>query len=195
MEHPKPRHSNANHGASPPRAPANTAPHARAFDRNSAPGSPHQPAPRPAPKPIPTGALRLGNGCFVTPAALDFTFVRGSGPGGQHVNKTSTKAQLRVLVADLVGLDDAALGRLRTLAGSHLVGNGAEEALLIADHSTRSQADNREACVARLKTLVSMAAKRPKVRKATKPTRGSKERRLDAKKREGEKKRDRGWQA
>jgi ribosome-associated protein len=155
------------------------------------------------PKPRPTspnattssGALRLGGGGFVAPAALDFTFVRGSGPGGQHVNKTSTKAQLRVLLVDLVGLDDAALARLRTLAGSHLVGDGADEALLIADHSTRSQADNRDACIARLKTLVSMAAKRPKVRKPTKPTRGSKERRLEAKKREGEKKRDRGWQA
>jgi ribosome-associated protein len=96
---------------------------------------------------------------------------------------------LRVLLADLHGLDDAALARLRTLAGSHLVGEDVEEALLIADHSTRSQADNRDACLARLKTLVSMAAKRPKVRKATKPTRGSKERRLEAKKREGEKKR------
>jgi len=138
---------------------------------------------------MPGDAVRLGNGCWVVPAAIDFTFVRGSGPGGQHVNKTSTKAQLRVMLADLHGLDDAAIGRLRSLAGSHLVGDGAEEALLIADHSTRSQADNRDACLARLKTLVSMAAKRPKVRKPTKPTRGSKERRLEAKKREGEKKR------
>ena len=80
-----------------------------------------------------------------------------------------------------------------TFAASHLVGVGDEEAILIADHSSRSQADNREACLVRLKTLVSMAAKRPKVRRATKPTRGSKERRIEAKKREGEKKRDRRW--
>jgi ribosome-associated protein len=147
----------------------------------------HSPA-RPR-TPIPGDAVRLGNGCFVVPAAIDFTFVRGSGPGGQHVNKTSTKAQLRVRLVDIIGLDDAALDRLRTLAGSHLVGENEDEAILIADHSTRSQADNREACLARLQTLVTMAAKRPKIRKPTKPTRGSKERRLDAKKREGEKKR------
>jgi ribosome-associated protein len=108
------------------------------------------------------------------------------------VNKTSTKAVLRVLLADLWGLDFAGLGRLRAVAGSHIVGEGAAEALLITDHSTRSQADNREACLTRLKTLVSMAAKRPKVRKKTKPTRGSVERRIEAKKREGAKKRLRG---
>jgi len=139
------------------------------------------------------GFLRLGGGCGVRVGALDFSFVRGSGPGGQHVNKTSTKAQLRVLFSEIVGLDDAGFERLRGIAGSLAVGEGAEEALLIGDHSTRSQADNREACIVRLKTLVSMAAKRPKVRKKTKPTRGSKERRLEAKKREGEKKRERGW--
>lgn len=137
--------------------------------------------------------MRLGGGCAVDPRALVFTFARGGGPGGQHVNKTSTKAQLRVLLRDLHGLAPDAMNRLRALAASHLVGEGDDEAILIADHSTRSQADNREACLVRLKTLVSMAAKRPKVRRATKPTRGSKERRLDAKKREGEKKRDRRW--
>ena len=141
------------------------------------------------------GFLRLGGGCAVPTGALDFSFVRGSGPGGQHVNKTSTKAQLRVLLREIVGLDDAGVARLRVIGGAHVVGEGADEALLISDHSTRSQADNREACVVRLKTLVSMAAKRPKVRRKTKPTRGSKERRLDAKKREGEKKKDRGWRA
>ena len=141
------------------------------------------------------GFLRLGGGCGVRTGALDFSFVRGSGPGGQHVNKTSTKAQLRVLFSEILGLDEAGFARLRGVAGSHVVGEGAEEALLISDHSTRSQADNREACIVRLKTLVSMAAKKPKVRKKTKPTRGSKERRLDAKKREGEKKKDRNWRA
>ena len=137
--------------------------------------------------------MRLGGGCTVAAEALDFTFVRGGGPGGQHVNKTSTKAVLRVLLADICGLDFAGLDRLRAVAGSHIVGEGADEALLITDHSTRSQADNREACMTRLKTLVSMAAKRPMVRKKTKPTRGSVERRIEAKKREGEKKRERRW--
>lgn len=139
--------------------------------------------------------LRLGNGAGVPVAALDFTFARGGGPGGQHVNKTSTKAVLRVRLADLVGLDEAGFARLRAIAGSHVVGEAEDEAILISDHSTRSQADNREACLARLKTLVSMAAKRPKIRRKTKPTRGSVERRLESKKREGEKKRERRWDA
>ena len=143
----------------------------------------------PGPRPDPGNRVRLGGGCSVAAEALDFTFVRGGGPGGQHVNKTSTKAVLRVLLADIWGLDFAGLDRLRAVAGSHIVGEGAAEALLITDHSTRSQADNREACLTRLKTLVSMAAKRPKIRKKTKPTRGSVERRIDSKKREGEKKR------
>ena len=171
--------------------------------RHEAPAAPtrdstHEPRRDPAPparRALPQGGdfVRLGGGCGVSERALDFTFVRGSGPGGQHVNKTSTKAQLRVLLSDLFGLDAAGLDRLRAILGSHLVGEGDDEAILIADHSTRSQADNREACLARLKTLVSMAARKPKVRKKTKPTRGSKERRLEAKKREGDKKRDRGW--
>ncbi|MFM7050563.1 MAG: alternative ribosome rescue aminoacyl-tRNA hydrolase ArfB [Planctomycetota bacterium] len=141
----------------------------------------------------PGGFVRLGGGCSVDAGALDFTFARGGGPGGQHVNKTSTKAQLRVLLSEIHGLDDAGFARLRAIAGSHVVGDGADEALLISDQSTRSQADNRDACLSRLKTLVSMAAKKPKVRKKTKPTRGSVERRIDAKKREGEKKERRSW--
>ena len=143
--------------------------------------------------PLPGNRVKLGGGCTVAAEALDFTFVRGGGPGGQHVNKTSTKAVLRVLLADLWGLDFAGLDRLRAVAGSHIVGEGAAEALLITDHSTRSQADNREACMTRLKTLVSMAAKRPKVRKKTKPTWGSVQRRLEGKKKRSERKQSRRW--
>jgi ribosome-associated protein len=76
-----------------------------------------------------------------------------------------------------------------------VVGVDADEALLISDQTSRSQADNRDACLTRLKTLVSMAAKRPKVRRKTKPTRGSVERRIDAKKRDGEIKRTRRSQS
>ena len=172
-------------------------PHHQADDRSrrsdaKAPVSSSSGSPSGSPASSPSGShLRLGGGCSVSHSALDFTFVRGSGPGGQHVNKTSTKAQLRVLLSDIVGLDFAGFDRLRSIASSHVVGTGALEALLISDHSTRSQADNREACIARLKTLVSMAAKRPKIRRKTKPTRGSVERRIEAKKREGEKKRSR----
>ena len=155
--------------------------------------APFPPPPPPPPRKrtaLPSD-LRLGNGAFVSPQDLDFNFVRGGGPGGQHVNKTSTKAQLRVLLERIGGLDDAAKARLREIAGSLVVGAGDDEALLLSDHSTRSQADNRDACLARLKTLVSTAAQRPKVRRKTKPTRASKERRLDTKKREGERKRQR----
>jgi len=134
----------------------------------------------------------LGRGTWIRPKDMEWTFTTARGPGGQHVNKASTAAVLRVRIADIGGLDDAAQARLREIASSVLVGGGE---LLYRCDLHRSQLMNRDACEGRLRTMVSMAAKRPKVRKKTKPTRGSVERRIESKKREGEKKRDRGWQA
>ncbi len=96
-----------------------------------------------------------------------------------------------MLLTAIDGLDLDAIERLRSIATRHLVGDGAQEALLITDSQTRSQADNRDACVARLSAVVSSAAIRPKVRRPTKPTWGSVTRRLDEKKRDGAKKQGR----
>ncbi len=139
----------------------------------------------------PDGRVRLGRGCTIVPGDIDWNFSRSGGPGGQHANKTSTKAELRLRLSCIVGLDPAALDRLRLIGARHVVGEGAEEALLITDSQTRSQADNRDACVGRLSALVSSAAIRPKIRRETKRTWGSVVRRLEGKKRDADKKQGR----
>jgi ribosome-associated protein len=126
-----------------------------------------------------TRDVRLAPGVRVPRAALRFSFVASGGPGGQNVNRRSTKAVLRVGL-DAIGLDDPGRGRLRKLA-SHLVTKDGE--IVISADSNRSQHRNRAECLDLLRALVLQAAEKPKTRRATKPTRGSIERRLDAKKR------------
>lgn len=132
---------------------------------------------QPEPEDRPAGEIRLAAGVVVPEAALEFTFVSSSGPGGQNVNRRSTKARLRLKVADLA-LRPAAERRLRNLAGSLITD---EDELVIASDSTRSQRANREDCLDRLKELVARSLVAPKPRKKTKPTRGSVERRLKEK--------------
>lgn len=132
--------------------------------------------------------VRLAPGVVVPEGAIVFSFVSSSGPGGQNVNKRATKAVLRVRLAD-IPLSPDARARLRTLASMYLTG---EDELVIAADDLRSQTRNRDEAVERLSTLVRAALVRPKVRRATKPTRGSRERRLTEKKQRGETKRRRG---
>lgn len=106
------------------------------------------------------------------------------------MNKASTAAVLRVRIADIGGLDDAAQARLREIASSVLVGGGE---LLYRCDLHRSQLMNRDACEGRLRTMVSQAAVRPKVRKKTKPTWGSVQRRLEGKRKDAERKSSRRW--
>ena len=152
----------------------------------SLPEQPHNPMPRLRARP--ESAISLGPRAWVEPAALEFSFSRSGGPGGQHVNKTETKAELRVAIAAIGGLDAAALLRLESLAGAHLVGVGTDAALRFAASEHRSQKANRDECVERLHDLVLRASIPPKRRRKTKPTRGSVERRLESKRRDSEKK-------
>ena len=138
----------------------------------------------------PAGAMQLGRRAWVMPSRLTWTYTTARGPGGQHVNKASTAAVLRVALTDLRGLDEDALERLRAMAGSVLVGGGE---LLFRCDLHRSQLMNREACQARLTALVRQAEVRPKVRKKTRPTRGSIERRLDGERKSSERKQNRRW--
>ena len=110
---------------------------------------------------------------------LDERFVRGSGPGGQNVNKVATAVELRFDVA-ASSLPADVKARLTSLAGSRMSSAGV---LLIDSREFRTQAQNREAARARLVALIRQAAMRPKRRTATKPGRAAKERRLTAKKR------------
>jgi ribosome-associated protein len=137
---------------------------------------------------LPPNAEPLAAGVWVHPEDLRYRFTRSSGPGGQAVNKLSTRAELRVAVAAVRGLDDDGRGRLRRLAGRRLTAD--DEILLHAD-THRSQLDNRRACLERLRDLVTRAARRPKRRRRTRPSRAMIERRLTAKRRTSEKKQQR----
>ena len=121
---------------------------------------------------------------------MEWSFTTARGPGGQHVNKASTAAVLRVRIADIGGLDDAAAERLRAIAAAVLVAGGE---LLYRCDLHRSQLMNKEACEGRLRTMVSQAAVRPKVRKKTKPTWGSVQRRLEGKRKDSQRKQGRRW--
>ena len=131
------------------------------------------------------GPLELAPDVWIAAAEVRFAFSRSSGPGGQAVNKLSTRAELRVAVDSIEGLSQQVRTRLRGLAGRRLT-QGDE--IVITAESERSQLDNRRACVDRLRALVADALAIPKPRRPTRPTRGAVERRLDAKRRTGARK-------
>lgn len=139
--------------------------------------------PENTPLPAP-GGVQLAPGVTVPASAIGLAFVRSSGPGGQNVNKRATKCQLRIRLDD-IPLRPAARSRLESLAQGQITDGGE---LLIQDDSTRSQGRNKAACLERLNELVARSLVAPKKRRATKPTRGSIQRRIDAKKQQGEKK-------
>ena len=127
-----------------------------------------------------TGTITIGE------EEIHQEFIRASGPGGQNVNKVATAVQLRFDVAHSPSLPEDVRERLTHLAGKRMTKEGY---LVIDARRFRTQEQNRQDAVARLVGLISQAAQRPKIRKRTKPTVASKERRLESKHHRGKIKR------
>lgn len=128
--------------------------------------------------------MELAPGVRVRPESVVFSYASSSGPGGQNVNKRETKAEVRVRLADLP-IDEDARERLAALAGRRATESGE---LIIASDEHRSQARNRAECLDRLRELIVRAMVRPKRRRATRPSRGAVERRLEGKRRTAQRK-------
>ena len=120
---------------------------------------------------------------------LQFSAVKASGPGGQHVNTTNSAVQLKFDAANSPAIRPAVLLRLRAIAGRRMTAKGV---IILQADTERSQHRNRAIAQERLIKMIITASKRPKRRVKTRPTKGSVTRRLDSKTRTGALKKSRG---
>src|ERR1700761_3434889 len=132
--------------------------------------------------------LRISRDLVIDDDNFDISFVRASGPGGQNVNKLANAAQLRFDTRRITLAEDVS-ARLSRLAGQRMTKDGV---IVIHAQRFRTQERNRADAIDRLVELLREAMVRPTPRRATRPTLGSKQRRLDGKKRRGDIKARRG---
>jgi ribosome-associated protein len=132
--------------------------------------------------------IEVAPGCSLDEGELSFSFVRSGGPGGQNVNKVSTAAQLRFDAAKSPSLSDPVRRRLLALAGARATLDGV---IIISASRFRTQERNRADAIERLVMLICKALAEPRKRRPTRPTHGSRVRRVRSKRLQGEKKRAR----
>jgi ribosome-associated protein len=133
-------------------------------------------------------SIRITPAVVLDEGELRFEFLRASGPGGQNVNKVETAVRLWFDVAGCAALPEEARARLVALAGKRI---GPDGQLRIEARRFRTQEANRKDAVARLVLLLQRALERPTIRRKTKPSAGSKERRLEGKRLRGKAKQTR----
>jgi ribosome-associated protein len=132
--------------------------------------------------PFPAGQ-EIAPGVHVSPGGLRLQYSRGSGPGGQNVNKVNTKTELWITLADIRGMFPDALDRLRQFAGKRLTDR---DELHLSSDIHRTQEANRQEVFDRLRQLVLQAQVRPRRRRKTRPTAASRKRRLESKRHRSE---------
>ena len=125
--------------------------------------------------------LEVTNGIRVPLDEFEWSFARSGGPGGQNVNKVASKAVLRWDFERSPSVPDDVKARFRERFPSRLTTEGE---VVLASELTRDQGRNREDCLAKLAGLLRAVARPPKVRRPTKPTKGSQRRRVEAKRRQ-----------
>lgn len=121
-------------------------------------------------------------------ASAKATFSHSGGHGGQNVNKLNTKVTLRLRLSDLAGLTEPEIERVKSVLANRITGGGE---IVITSEEERSQRINLERAYFRMEALITVAARLPKRRKPTKPSKAAKEKRLQAKKRQSLKKAER----
>ena len=132
--------------------------------------------------------IKITDSIYINESELKESFIRSSGPGGQHVNKVATAVQLRFNAKNSRDISEEVYNRLRTIAGSRLTEDGN---LIIESREYRSQSQNRQVALEKLIFLLQQAAKKPKRRTPTRPSKASVEKRLRNKRLQSEKKKSR----
>lgn len=138
---------------------------------------------------IPMGDLFIRPGLYIPEGELSFKFARSSGPGGQNVNKVETKVEVRFHPGNSCAFSAFQRQRILEKLGSRLTVNGE---LVVVSERTRKQLQNRSDALEKLAKLIHDALLRPRTRRATKPSRGSNQRRLNQKKARSDVKKMRG---